>query len=99
MVVRATVPTEGHECRHYCVWIEDIERFCKPLHDAAYSHLVGYEGNFLPEDARMGYEMRETSYPVDPNSRHRLAGLAAEIRPLCLVASCEKCSQLYFICQ
>ena len=89
VVVRATVGRNGARPRFYCLWIEDIEGISRSLHQAMYSHLVGDGGNLLPEDARMGYDMRATSYVVDADSRHRFASVAAEIQPLCLVASCK----------
>ena len=83
--------------RFFMVWIEDVESFSPDLHEAMYSHLFGHRGNFLPEDARMGVDMRTSQYVVSADSEHRVASMAAMIQPLCLVASCEFCQMQNYI--
>ena len=94
VIVRSSVPRGGHRIRHYSVWIEDMEALSPTLYSAMYSHMQGHDGNLLPEDARMGMDMRAMSYPVSPRCRHRVASVAAEIQPLCLVASCKFISDI-----
>ena len=90
MIVRSTVGRNGHPPRFYSIWLEDVNRFSPDLHEAMYSHLLGdVDGNLLPEDARMGYDMRTRTFPVLAGSSHRMASLSAELQPLCLVASRE----------
>ena len=71
------------------MWIEDLEGISPSLYSAMFSHIRGHDGNLMPEDARMGMDMRATSYAVSPDSNHRIARAAREIKPLCLVASCK----------
>ena len=82
VIIRSTVPRNGAMTRFFSVWIEDVEGLSPSLYDALFSHLFGHPGNFLPEDARMGLDMRSSQYAVAEDSGHRVASVAAEIQPL-----------------
>ena len=97
VIIRSKVSRNGAPLRFFMVWIEDVESFSPDLHEAMYSHLFGHRGNFLPEDARMGVDMRTSQYVVSADSEHRVASMAAMIQPLCLVASCEFCQMQNYI--